>query len=332
MSSHTISGEPRLESGGLPASAFSHQALLYAGADEFLAGTVPFVRAALERTEPILVAVTQSRARALKAELADAAAYVEFADMEQLGRNPARIIPAWQRFVDAHAGPTQPVRGIGEPIWKGRSPAELGECHRHEVLLNLAFADAPTWQLLCPYDSSMLDDEELHRACHTHPYLCEPGSALRESEDYQPPHEAPAPFDGELAEPESAASEMRFDRERLAIVRQLVAGQAFAAGISSERASDLVLAVDELAANSVRYGGGHGTLRIWRSGGALVCEVRDRGRIFDPLVGRRDPSPSQLDGRGLWLANQLCDLVQIRSDHSRTVVRVSMHPRVSAAA
>ena len=108
-------------------------------------------------------------------------------------------------------------------------------------------------------------------------------------------------------------------------MRQVVANQAAAAGIPGERVSDLVLSVNELAANSVGYGGGSGLLRIWRSSDALVCEVCDRGHIDDPLVGRRQPTPRQARGRGVWLTNQLCDLVQIRWLSAGTVVRVHMH-------
>lgn len=318
-----------MTSGQPNAHAFSHQALFYAGLEEFLAGTVPFVADAVEREEPVLVAVTHLRSRALEHELGEAASLAQFAEMERMGRNPARIIPAWQQFVEDHAGPERPVRGIGEPVWHGRSADELAECRRHEALLNLAFADAPAWELLCPYDVSTLDDEVLEGACHTHPYLCDAGSPLRDSPDYLVPEQTPLPFHGELPEPDNATFQMRFDLERLAVVRQVVANQATAAGIPAERTSDLVLAVNELAANSISYGGGSGLLRVWRSEDALVCEVRDRGRMGDPLVGRRLPTPRQARGRGVWLANQLCDLVQIRSTSSvetpGTLVRVRVH-------
>ena len=71
--------------------------------------------------------------------------------------------------------------------------------------------------------------------------------------------------------------------------------------------------VNELATNSLLHGGGGGTLRLWQEGAKLVCEVRDAGVIVEPLVGRRRPSPSAQGGAGLWIINQLCDLVQIRS-------------------
>ena len=87
-----------------------------------------------------------------------------------------------------------------------------------------------------------------------------------------------------------------------------------------------MLCADELAANSLLHGGGRGELRVWRDGAALVCEVSDTGTIDDPLAGRRVPSLDRVGGRGLWLANQLCDLVQLRSGPAGTVVR--LHVRV----
>ena len=39
------------------------------------------------------------------------------------------------------------------------------------------------------------------------------------------------------------------------------------------------------------------------------------------------PPIEQYGGRGLWIVNQLCDLVQIRSAPSGTVVRVHVHAR-----
>jgi anti-sigma regulatory factor (Ser/Thr protein kinase) len=88
------------------------------------------------------------------------------------------------------------------------------------------------------------------------------------------------------------------------------------------RAGDLVLIVNEVATNSVRHGGGSGVLRVWEESSWLICEVSDAGRIEDPLVGREKPWAGSGSGFGLWLANQLCDLVQIRTFASGSVVRL----------
>jgi anti-sigma regulatory factor (Ser/Thr protein kinase) len=105
-------------------------------------------------------------------------------------------------------------------------------------------------------------------------------------------------------------------------LRAFVAGQAERAGLTNESATGLVLAVSELASNSIRHGGGHGEMRAWIEGPSLVCEISDAGHITSPLVGRVRPAPDAGGGAGLWLANQLCDLVQISSSAAGTTVRV----------
>jgi anti-sigma regulatory factor (Ser/Thr protein kinase) len=103
-----------------------------------------------------------------------------------------------------------------------------------------------------------------------------------------------------------------------------MATEADRAGMSRDRRKDLVLAANEIATNSLRHGGGMGTLRSWTDDGSMICEIHDRGVIADPLVGRRRPSPSEDGGRGIWLANQLCDLVQIRAHDRGNVVRLHL--------
>jgi anti-sigma regulatory factor (Ser/Thr protein kinase) len=301
---------------------FRHEAFLYADADDFLAGTVPFVRAGLAGGEAILVALPRPNRVRLRAALGDDRDRVLFAEMEELGRNPARIIPAWRDFLDEHGDGGRGVRGIGEPIWPGRSAAELDECERHESLLNLAFAGGRPWSLMCPYDTARLDDGVLREAEHNHPFVCRHGD-LAGSDSYLAPGTR-SPLDGRLAPAPRAAAEMPFTIARLSELRRFVDEQARTIGLAAARIDDFVLAADELATNSLRHGGGRGTLRIWRAGDTVVCEVDDEGRIDRPLVGRERPRADQVSGRGLWLANQVCDLVQVRSGGSGSTVRLRM--------
>jgi anti-sigma regulatory factor (Ser/Thr protein kinase) len=131
----------------------------------------------------------------------------------------------------------------------------------------------------------------------------------------------PAP----LPEPPEMLYSSGFSRDDLYDLRHAVAAHATAGGLPGERADDLALAANELACNSVLHGGGTGTLRLWRDEHRIVCEVRDRGLIDeDARVGRR-PVPGAIGGAGLWLVNQLTDLVEVRSSpESGTVVRVHM--------
>jgi len=302
---------------------FRHEALFYAGKDDFVRRTGAFLRDAVEAEEPALVVVDAGKIALLREELGDATAGVQFADMAEVGANPARIIPAWREFVTRSAPTGRRLRGIGEPIWPQRTPAELAECERHESLLNLAFAGSPSWWLLCPYDTEALDPAVLEEARRTHPFVLEDGVG-RESADYYGLSTIAAPFEEPLPEPPASALELEFGDGPLEALRWLVGRAAAEAKLEASRAADLVLAVHELATNTLRHGGGRGTLRLWRQPDALVCEVADAGRLDQPLAGRERPLAGQAGGRGLWIVNQLCDLAQIRCFATGSVVRLHM--------
>jgi anti-sigma regulatory factor (Ser/Thr protein kinase) len=303
--------------------SFTHEAFMYAGQDEFLAGTLTFVRGAVEAEEPILVVVSAAKIGALRSHLNGENDGVLFADMDEVGLNPARIIPAWRDFVSERFAPGRGMRGIGEPIFPARNSDELVECHRHEALLNLAFADTPGFRLLCPYDTEALEPNVVEHARHTHPFVVEDGTR-RKSTDYAGIEAVAAPFDEPLPDPPADADELSFDVATLGLVRMFVGSHARDAGLAPDRIEDLLLAAHELASNSVRHGGGSGVLRVWLDPDSLVCEVSDRGWIDKPLVGRERPAIDENGGYGLWLVNQLCELVQVRSYPGGSIVRLHM--------
>ena len=181
--------------------------------------------------------------------------------MEALGRNPACIIPAWREFL-LQGGP---LVGIGEPVWPGRSEAELAECRRHESLLNLAFEGGSGWRLLCPYDTQALDAAELAHARHNHPHVCEHGTS-HPSADYTETADLLA-ADGTLPPPATRPAVLAFTPDDLTLLREFVSERAGQAGLDRARVADLVLAVHELATNAIRHGGGHGVVRVWEDDG-----------------------------------------------------------------
>ena len=302
---------------------FAHDALLYAGDDGFLEGTMPFVLDGIAAGEPVLVVLRAAKIERIRNEVNGDGDQILFADMDEVGTNPARIIPAWRRFLDEQAAAGRPVRVVGEPIFADRKPDELVECQRHESLLNLAFADGPAFRLLCPYDTDALDEDVIAEARRSHPYVVEHG-VRRASLRYRGLSAIAEPFADPLPAPPASVQELSFDAESLSAVRRLVSSRAEEAGLGAARKTDLVLAVNELATNSVRHGGGTGTLRVWVGTRWLVCEIEDRGRIDNPMVGREAPTPDRPDGRGLWIANQICELVQLRTFGQRSVARLHM--------
>ena len=304
---------------------FRHEALLYGSAQEFLDGVVPFIRDGVRAGEPVLVVESPEKVAMLRGALGDDAGSVLFADMGEVGSNPARIIPAWADFVSDQGGAAQRMRGVGEPIWNGRSAAELVECQRHESLLNVAFAGGPPWWLLCPYDTSQLGPDVIEEARRSHEFVTA-GGKDRVSDDFRGVDACGATLESPLPAPPARTAAYAIDGDRLVGVRRAVSRFAVVRGLSTERATDLATAVNEVATNTVVHGGGKGTLRMWSSGGTVMCDVRDAGRYDTPLADRERPAADATGPGGLWLANQLCDLVQIRVVDGGTVVRLHMRP------
>jgi anti-sigma regulatory factor (Ser/Thr protein kinase) len=300
---------------------FEHSMCRYSGNEGFLAGTMPFIEAGLAAGDAVLVVVPPAHIDVLRDGLGADVDAVQFADMTELGRNPALIIPAWQAFVDAQIAAGRTWRGIGEPLWPGRRAAERRECHIHESLLNVAFGTGAAWPLLCPYDADALDPGDVARAGHTHPFVAAPG-----------PWRASAAYDGAITSPFTSsldaapadARELEFAMGSLRSLRRFVSAGASAAGLDDSRTEAFVLATSEVATNSILHGRGAGTARMWIEDDVLVCDVVDAGGPgpWDPLVGRRAPCPDRVDGRGLWLVNHLCDLVQISTGADGTTVRL----------
>jgi anti-sigma regulatory factor (Ser/Thr protein kinase) len=302
---------------------FRHEALFYAGEVDFVERTSEFIRDAVGAGEPVLVVVSTRKIELLRAELVADVDKVWFTDMAEVGENPARIIPVWREFVDEHAAGGRPFRGVGEPIWATRTPEELAECERHESLLNLAFASSPSWWLVCPYDTDSLDRAVLEESLRNHPAVLERG-IRRPSAIYRDLEQVSKPFAYPLPEAPAVVERFVFGPDDLGRVRSFVLKHASSYGLSTSRLDDLVLAVNEVTTNSVRHAGGGGVLSLWEARGDLVCEVRDDGLIDLPLAGRERPSTDATGGYGLWIANQLCELVQVRSNGSGSVVRLHM--------
>lgn len=300
-------------------SGFRHEALLYRGVAALAHSLLPFVREGISRGEPVLVALPSDRIDALRDALGDDADRASYLDITEAGANPARIIGEWRHFVDAHPGATG-LRGMGELVWSGRRAVELEECRLYEALLNVAFDDGPAWQLLCPYDVDALPADVIEDVTLTHPEVR--SAAGPRSDGYGGHRYAHLGFAQALAPAPVRTAHALFDGAGLGALRGQARVVCARAGLSAAATDDLVLALHEVATNSVEHGGGCGELRTWTRPDVLVFEVSDLGVIDDPLVGRQAASDLAEGGRGVWLANQLCDLVQIRSSSRGTVVRL----------
>jgi anti-sigma regulatory factor (Ser/Thr protein kinase) len=292
-----------------------HAALVYRHSPDGLASAMSFVREGLALGEAVWIGVSAPLASLFRRALDEREPRAAYFDMAELGRNPGRIIPAMLDFAAAHAGR---IRYVSQPCWPGRSAAAAAEAMRHEALVNLAFARADA-AILCLYDTAELGPQVAGAAEQTHPRVIRDGRA-RESSRYCGPGQIPPAYDVPLDPPPPLARRMSY-LDDLRPVRQQVARCAQEAGLAAERAGDLILAASEVAANTLRHTSGRGTLWVWAGPGEVVCEVRDSGNVTDPLAGRWRPA-DRPTGHGLWVVNQLCDLVELRTGPDGTVVRM----------
>ena len=278
---------------------------------------MPFIQDGLEAGEPVMVAVNALHTKWLRDAL-DGQADVEFVDIEELGRNPAQIIPAWQQFVNTRSGRFRPVRGIGEPIWPGRRPEELVECQLHEAMLNIAIEPETPFWLICSYDAVALSPAVVEEAHRSHPVIVDAGS-------YQggPLHRTPhveEMFAAELSELVGRPIATVFTAHNVSRLYTYIKLELYVAGLPAGAAGDLAAATHQLALNSLQRGAAQVTVQMWSQPHALICEVVD-DTVVDVLLGRRVPVEDEHDG--LWHANQLCDLVQMRF-HRREPPSASM--------
>jgi hypothetical protein len=303
--------------GPAPAAHFRHEVFLYAGASDFVDRAAPIVLHAVQAEDPVLIAIDAAKIELLRDRLGSASGAVAWKDIRGIGANPARIIPLWRQFLGGHATHRR-LWGFGEPIWQGRGAAELVEAQLHEQLLNLAFADAPNFTLLCPYDTELLGADVVGEAHRSHPLIAE-SSGERTSVDYPGLAAISAPDLPALPEPVEVPAE--FTVAAGAGVRSILAHHGFAAGLGAARTDDLTLAIVAVADGMGRRGAKQ-IVRVWRESGSVLAELRDLRAADDPLAGREWPPPAERAARALWLANQLCDLVQMRPLGTGAVVRL----------
>lgn len=288
-------------------SALKHAALPHSGGGGFAAAAAERAVAALESDAAAVVVAAGDQLAEVRENLGRDAAKVITVDRSVVGRNPARLIPTLQQVVAANPG--RAVRAVAETV-RGDDSAECrAELGLHERMLQLPRFRAWNCSIICAYDQS-LPPEVIDEIQSWHVSLRDPEDAVdRVRAQPLPPRPA-------------GSEELGVDRTTLSALRGFVAARAANAGLSDERVDDLVYAVNEVVTNSICHGEGRAWVSFWVRDGTVTCEVRDRGWIRDPLAGRVAPHPDSLSGRGLWLVNQLCDLVQLRSSPAGTTVRL----------
>jgi anti-sigma regulatory factor (Ser/Thr protein kinase) len=298
---------------GASARAFRHEALPYGGSAQFVPACRSVVEAARADACRLMVLASGDRLDAVRRAVDDDE--ITYVPTDQHGRNPSRLCALLDSFASGANG-ARPV-AIADWGFPGRSAAVDTELRLTESLLNLLSERTPALEVTCLYDEESVGPEVLDAMRRSHPFL--------RGRDGNPEYDAglaAALYAAALPDPSTETRGFEVGRDNLSAARRTVRGFAITCGLSDERADDLVVAANEMITNSIRYGGGRGRVSLWQDGETVICQVVDSGRMTDPLIGRFAPVPTAGNGRGLWLAHQLCDLVQLRSSDGGTVVRL----------
>jgi anti-sigma regulatory factor (Ser/Thr protein kinase) len=291
----------------MTATGLGHDLVSYTGADGFTRAAVDITLHALQSGAVPVVLADASRLADVRDALGSDGAELHIVDREVAGRNPARVLPALQKLIADH--PDRAVRCVSEPIRADDSEAVRDEVHLSELMLQLPAFGRWNCHLTCTYDTD-LDPDVVTAIRASHDRRDDPGDAVDRARALPLPSR---PVNCE---------ELGVDRTTLSALRGFVQARAAKGGLHEERVDDLVYAVNEVVTNSICHGEGRARVSFWVDSGAVVCEVRDRGWVRDPLAGRMAPPSDRVSGRGLWLVNQLCDLVQLRSSPSGTTLRM----------
>lgn len=301
-----------------------HPALLYDSAEDFLEVMVPYVSAGIESEEVVFVAARADMVGALRQELGGRAARAGLEDTDEWYPHPATRLRAFNDLVTKELrGGAKRFRLAGEPVWPPGPPEQIREWQRYESVLNAVLAPFPA-TLVCLYDASRLDGPILEMARRTHPAVYRGGSEWPSGE-FVDPEEFLRRWNPDLDPPPPSAARLT-EVADLSAARWFLREEALRAGIGPERAAELALAANEVLTNAIQYANGLEAVWAWSDEGRFICQIEDRGQgVADPLAGYRPPDEGILAGRGLWLARQLVDLLQIVPGPSGTAVRIQVN-------
>jgi anti-sigma regulatory factor (Ser/Thr protein kinase) len=276
-----------------------HNALVYESAGEYLAHAVPFLKAGIEAGEGAVVAHTKPGLAMMREALGAESVHVTFVDISAAYTRPTRTLAAYHKVYVEQLRKTPTLRAVAD-VQCGPDPNDWELWTGYEAVFNRSFGHLPAW-VLCSYDANGTPDPIIEGVWQTHPEVIADDS-LQGSERYEDPDDLlrritppPALLTGLRQIPFRGGAEG---------LREQLARELAASGMSEAQSLELLLAATEVANNAMQHGGGIREVRVGGVGGRFVCEIADQGDGFDdPAAGYL--APREGIGAGLWVARQL---------------------------
>lgn len=306
-----------------PTAHLRHDAFLYGSDDEFCEAAARFATDGLAAGEAVVAVTTPSHSDLLRGSLGADAERVSFVPSSEWYRRPPAAIAGFGATVEGLLSQGASAIRVLNEIDFGATTREHREWARFEAVLNHVFAAAPV-AVVCPYRADDLPAFLLESACRTHPHVLRDGQRQANA-DYRAPAEflADLPAAGPIEDADVLA-EVQVAADLGALRRSVIAAGR-AVGLSDERVDEAVLAVNELVTNALLHGLRPVVVRLLADADHFYCEVRDAGRgIADPWAGLVPPDEERVGGgRGLWIAGQFSDGLEIGYAEGGTLTRVA---------
>lgn len=114
------------------------------------------------------------------------------------------------------------------------------------------------------------------------------------------------------------------DAHGLSSARRFIAEAAASAGLDHARVRKLELAASEALTNALMHAGGLADIFFAHDADAFTVYLSDYGTGVQRALTPESPDPRSVGGRGLWIIQQLCDRVDIRSTTEGTTIVLTM--------
>jgi anti-sigma regulatory factor (Ser/Thr protein kinase) len=311
------------------ADTFEHAALIVDSDESLRACLAPALRRCLDRDLPVMMVVGAHTERVVRAELGEHGDRMSWHQPGAFYQRLGFAFEGLRRLLSAQHAAGQRIHLFTEPdVAAGTEPAgpvdRVADYLSYEAARNEVYAPYGS-PVTCLWDSRrhpapIIEDV---RSMHSHE-ITEAGSVVNAG--YVPPadHFAAGNHFPLLSPPAATELDLTLaDIDDLPLLRTAVESRPTRRSFPPAAAGDVVIAVGEVAGNGLIHGAPPVRVRGWSVAGVFVVQVDDAGGLpLPPAAGYYPPTMRQKDGRGLWLARQLADVITAHTAAGTTSVRL----------
>ena len=294
-----------------------HEALPYFGHEQFVASAVSVLRDALDRDERLMFLAGGAKLDDVRDGLGPDVDEVTMVATDEHGRNPSRITTMLHSFSVMDHG--RRALALNETVLPGLAAPTLQEAQLAESVLNASALASWAMSIICLYDVDRLDADCRQEMRRDHPVI---RGDVGPNEDYDADRLADL-YRSELSPPTPSTARAARGGRHQSDQGARVRGWRGEEARSARRPGRRPRARSERDRHQQRPARRRPLCRrdVGRRGCGGVRGARSR---LGPRPDRRSAraAPEAASGRGLWLANHLCDLLQIRSSPQGTAVRL----------